>query len=227
MPQTKTFLFSDFWPKPAVGELAVIDYGITADLHLSSIFSNSGDNKTFYQDDYTDNKWTATWVNNYHYQDSMGNMLGIMEVADWYPATDFLRKLSGPIRVTAFVKGYEIPWGAEQKVGDTISKPIKIDSFKSTFFTPPATGRQVVKFVNYFDTFTTVDGKNTYSSVVEVTYDQTFGKTTAGARSWFAKGKGIVQMQWRGNSVDVGDILVCKLNTVKGYINKDRYPVLG
>lgn len=219
------FLFSDYWPKPKVGELVVYDYGVTAGLHLSSITSNSGDNKTFYLDDYTDNKWTATWVNNYYYYSSKGEYKGIMEVADWYPATD-ARKIWGPIRNTVFVKGYEIAWGGIQKVGDKIDVPLKIDSLKSTFFTGPATGRQIVAFVNRYDTFKSLNGSS-YTDVLEIAYDQSWGSKTSGARYWYARAQGIVQMQWRGNGADVGSPMPVTITTLKGYINKDRYPVLG
>lgn len=224
MANTDTFLFSDYWPQPQPGVLVVVDYGITANLHLSSIFSYV-DGSIWHQDDYTDTKWTATWINNYHYIDSTGKDWGIRELADWYPATSWPQKMFGSIKVTAFTKGYEIFWGGFQKVGDIIDAPIKIDPFKSTFPAWPSTGRQVVKFVGRYDRMTLVDKSATYNDVIEVTYDQTFGKT-AGARYWYARGKGIVQMQWRGNAVDVGDILPCKITTLKGYIGKNRYPVL-
>lgn len=226
MANTDTFLFSDYWPQPAMGSLVVVDYGITAGLHLSSIFSY-GDGSIWYQDDYTDNKWTATWVNNYHYIDSTGKDWGIREIADWYPATSWPQKMFSSIKVTAFCKGYEIFWGGLQKVGDVIDAPIRIDPFKSSFPSWPTPGRQVVKFVGRYDSMTLIDKSMTHKDVVEITYDQTFGSKTAGARYWYAKGKGIVQMQWRGNAVDVGDILPCTVTTVKGYINKDRYPVLS
>lgn len=219
-----TFFFSDYWPHPKVGELVKIDYGVTAGLHLSSICSNSGDNKIFYLDDYTDNVWTATWVNDYYHVDKNGIAKGLMETEDWYPAKSY-QKVWGNIRATKFVPGYEIPWGGVQKIGDKIDAKLIIDPVRSTFFTAPAFGRQVVEFVSRSDTFTV--GSKTYYDVVEITYDQTFGSKTAGARYWFAKGMGIVQMKWRSNGSDVGDILPCTITTFKGYINKDRYPILS
>lgn len=220
-----TFLFSDYWPKPTVGNLVKIDYGITAGQRLRSIFSNSGDNKIWHQDDYTDDKWTATWINNYFYIDDNGKQKGIVEIADWYPARNWLQNIFSPISVTTFYKGYEIPWGGVQKVGDVIDAKLWINPLKSSFPTWGSTGRQVVKFVKRYFTFKTVDKKQTYTDVVEITYDQTFGDKTAGARYWYAKGIGIVQMQWRGFGQDVGDILPCTVTYHKGFINKQRYPV--
>ena len=223
MSSSDTFLFSDYWPKPNEGELYRIDYGVTAGLHLSSIFSYH-DGNIWYQDDYTDDKWTATWVNKYHYTNN-GEDIGIIEIADWYPSTTWINKLFGKIKVTGFWPGYEIPWGGVQKVGDVIDKKLMISPFHSTPLAWFTSGRQVVKFVGRYDSMTLIDKSATYNDVIEITYDQSFASKTAGARYWYARGVGIIQMQWRGNSADVGDILPCTNKVLKGYIDADRNPV--
>jgi hypothetical protein len=64
-----------------------------------------------------------------------------------------------------------------------------------------------------------------YNDVLEVTYDQTFGEKTAGARSWFAKDFGIVETQWRWKGQDIGDILPMTIRIDNGYIDENKYPV--
>jgi hypothetical protein len=220
---TDTFVFSDYWPKPENGELHMFSAFNPADQkNIDSIVWNSGDNKIFFQEDYHAEKWTATWVMDYNYRDSMGNYLGVMETADIYPKYSY--QFWTKFRTTSFEKGYAIPWGGIQKVGDVIDRPLKISLFGSTFFTFPAPGRQVVKFVDRHSTYTNSRGVS-YKDVLEVTYDQTFGEKTAGARSWFAKGFGIIETQWRHKGQDVGEKLPMTIMIGDGYIDENKYPV--
>jgi hypothetical protein len=220
---SESFNFSDYWPKPDLGKLYHYKGFNPADQkYIEWVVWNTGENGIFFQEDYHDSKWTATWVMNYQYYDSNNNYLGVMETADIYPKYSY--QFWANFRTTSFVKGYEIPWGGLQKVGDLIDKPLKISFFNSTFFTFPSPGRQVVKFEARHPTYVNKNGV-LYNDVLEVTYDQTFGEKTAGARSWFAKDFGIVETQWRWKGQDIGDILPMTIRIDNGYIDENKYPV--
>ena len=212
------FLFRDYWPQPKVGELAIFDFGLGADgKPYSWITWNSGDSRTFYQEDYHDNKWTSTWVMDYLAS------RGVTEVADIYPRRSY--QVWTSYRTTAFAKGKEIFWGGIQNISDEFNSPIQIDPVASTLFEAPTTGNQRVKFCNQYSLFKTAHG--TYNDVVEIEYDQSFsGGTSVGWRAWHAKGVGIVRINWRSAGKDVGGIYDGKVSVVKGKI-VNKYPVIG
>lgn len=206
------FLFRDYWPRPIAGNLSIHNFGNGADgKPYSFMVWNSGDNRHYYQEDYHDNKWTATWVMDY-----LGEK-GVTETADIYPryAYQFWTKY----RTTAFVKGKEILWGGIQNIGDEFTVDLMIDPVNSTKFELPTPGKQRVKFCNQYNLF------NGYTDVIEIEYDQTFGKKTAGWRAWHARGVGIVQIKWRWKGNDIGDPIPATVSVVKGKI-VNKYPVL-
>lgn len=193
-----SFKFSDYWPQPEIGKTVTFDYGVGADgKSLVSTYTNSGDSKVFYLDDYVDGQWKDRWVLDY-FTDR-----GILETADVYPAHSYQFWTSR--RTTAFIPGYEIPWGNEQEVGDRIDREICISLWRSTPIEWCSQGRQVVEFVKQQKTFTAKNGLK-YKDVLEVTYDQSFGgKPSVGNRGWYAKGIGLVQLTWRSEGNDVGN----------------------
>ena len=206
------FLFRDYWPRPIAGNLSIHNFGNGADgKPYSFMVWNSGDNRHYYQEDYHDNKWTATWVMDY-----LGEK-GVTETADIYPryAYQFWTKY----RTTAFVKGKEILWGGIQNIGDEFTVDLMIDPVNSTKFELPTPGKQRVKFCNQYNLF------NGYTDVIEIEYDQTFGNKTAGWRAWHARGVGIVQIKWRWKGNDIGDPIPATVSVVKGKI-VNKYPVL-
>lgn len=213
------FYFREYWPQPKVGQLVINDQGIGADNKpISFITWNSGDDKVFYQEDYHDNQWKATWVNDYY------DWRGLVEKADIYPKRKY--QVWTDYRTVAFKPGKEIFWGYVQNVGDEFNSPIEIDPITSTKFEWPQKGNQYVKFCNQYSLFKTADGKKTYNDVIEVIYDQSFGSSpAAGARSFFAKGLGIVQLTWRYDGKDVGGPLISNIVTKNGKI-VNKYPVL-
>lgn len=220
---SKEFLFSDYWAAPEPGYLhETMAFNPADQKDIGWITWYTGEGRVFRQEDYHGGEWDATWVNDYNFKDSMGNFLGIMELEDIYPRQSY--QFWTKFRTTAFTDGHAIPWGGLQKIGDVIDKPLKISALKSTFFTFPSPGRQVVKFIAKYDEYTNALGV-TYKDVLEVTYDQTFGDKTAGARSWYARNYGIIETRWRYNGADVGDKLGMKLRIGNGYIDKNKYPV--
>jgi hypothetical protein len=214
-----TFNYVDYWSQPKVGELAIFDFGLGADNKpYSWITWNTGDNRHFYQEDYHDNKWQATWVMDYF------GPKGVTETADIYPKRSY--QFWTRYRTTAFVRGKEILWGSLQNIGDEFNAPIQIDAIASTKFEAPTPGNQRVKFCNRYSTFKTADGKKNYKDVVEIEYDQTFGDKTSGWRAWHARGIGITQINWRWKGNDVGSPFVANIVTKKGKI-VNKYPVIG
>jgi hypothetical protein len=212
------FLFSDYWPKPKVGELTVFDFGLGADnLPYSFIMWSKGDGSHYYQEDYHNNKWQSTWYLNYF------DKRGILETADDYPKRSYQWWTS--YRTVAFSKGKDIIWGGVQDIGDVIEAPCVIDAIRSTKFEAPKVGNQKVSFIKHHDSFTTFDKKFSYKDVVQIAYDQTWDGKTTGWRAWHAKGIGIVQIVWRYNGNDVGNPISATVTTVKGKI-VNKYPVL-
>lgn len=192
------FLAKDYWPQPTVNCSIMQEFTTNYDgKKLYSIFSlDPNDWSKVYQDDYVEDKWVARWLMKYDTPN------GVIEYGDQYPATDW-RKIWGPKRSTIFEKGKEIVWGNIQQVGDEVSAPIKIDMFNSTFFTGPSEGYQWVKFVSRKDKYTVADGSATYDDVIEIEYDQQWGKDIHGARQWMARDIGIIQLKWRNDRKDV------------------------
>lgn len=225
MANNETFLFSDYWPQPSLGTLVIMEYSVKG-LQYSSIIGYENES-IWYQYNYIDNKWTETLVYNYHYIDTTGKDIGIKEIENQSIVTSFLQKIFMNIKRTKFCKAYEIRWGGLQKIGDIIDSQIKIDTFKSSFPIWPLSSRQVVKFVGCYDSLTLVDQSETYNDIIEITYDKILASKTIGARYWYAKGIGIIQMQQRINFVETGDMIPVRISIVKGHINKERYPVLG
>lgn len=212
------FIFRDYWPRPVAGEISIHDFGKGADgKPYSFIVWNSGDNRNYFQEDYHDNKWTATWVMDY-----LGEK-GVTEVADIYPR--YFYQFWTKYRTTSFVKGKEILWGGIQNISDEFTVDLMIDPVTSTKFEAPTPGKQRVKFCNQYSLFVTYDGQKKYNDVIQIEYDQTFGNKTSGWTAWHAKGIGITQILWRWQGRDVGVPLVANVTTKKGYI-KDKYPVL-
>jgi hypothetical protein len=206
------FLFRDYWPRPIAGNLSIHNFGNGADgKPYSFMVWNAGDNRHYYQEDYHDNKWTATWVMDY-----LGEK-GVTETADIYPRYPY--QFWTKYRTTAFVKGKEILWGGIQNIGDEFTVDLMIDPVNSTKFELPTPGKQRVKFCNQYNLF------NGYTDVIEIEYDQTFGNKTAGWRAWHARGVGIVQIKWRWKGNDIGDPIPATVSVVKGKI-VNKYPVL-
>jgi hypothetical protein len=202
------FLFSDYWPQPKVGELAVFDFGLGADnKQYSFIVWNSGDSRHFYQEDYHDNKWQSTWHNDYF------DKRGIVETADDYPKYSY--QIWTSYRTTAFKPGKEILWGGTQEIGEEFNAPCDIDSLRSTKFEAPTKGNQRVKFCSL------------KKDILEIEYDQTWGdKPSTGWRAFHKKGVGITKIIWRYKGQDVGNPIPAKVNIIKGTI-KNKYPVIG
>ena len=139
-----TFAYKDYWPQPAPGYLSIHDLGKGADgKPYSFIMWNSGDNRHFYQEDYQDNKWSATWVMDY-----LG-VRGVTETADIYPRRSY--QFWTTYRTTAFVPGKEIIWGGLGEVGHEFNAPIEIDPIASTKFEAPTRGNQRAKFCNQYN----------------------------------------------------------------------------
>lgn len=212
--EVMSYKIKDYWPQPKIGQLQTHNYFNPADKKpFTNIFHTDG--RYFYCEDYHDYIWQATWIMDYDHPN------GVMEMVDIYPSKSY--QVWTKYRTTAFESSKEIPWGNVVNVGDKIDQELQISVTKSTFFTPPLKGRQVVNFVTHHNSFTV--GSKTYTDVLEITYDQTFNNQTGGAHSWFAKGIGIVQLQWRGNNTDVGERLPADISIKNGII-KDKYPVL-
>lgn len=212
------FLFSDYWPKPKVGELAVFDFGLGADnLRYSFIVHSKGDGQHYLQEDYHDNKWQSTWYLNYF------DKRGIIETADDYPKRSYQWWTS--YRTVAFCSGKEIIWGGAQEIGDVIEAPCIIDPIKSTKVEIPKKGNQKIYFIKQHDSFTTFDKRFTYKDVIQMAYDQTWDGKSTGWRGWYAKGLGLVQLVWRYNGNDVGNPFCSTVTTLNGNI-VNKYPVL-
>lgn len=211
------FLFREYWPQPKVGELAIFNFGNGADgKPYSWITWNSGDNRHFFQEDYHDNKWQATWVMDY-----LGDR-GVLETADIYPRRAY--QFWTQYRTTAFTKGKEIFWGGLQNIGDEFNSPIQIDAIASTKFEAPTPGNQRVKFCNQLTMLRTPHGN--WNDVIEIEYDQSFGSNpSTGWRAWHARGIGIVRIVWRYKGNDVGSPFDGMVSTSKGKI-VNKYPVL-
>lgn len=211
------FLFRDYWPQPKLGDLAIFDFGKGTDgKPYSFIMWNSGDDRHFFQEDYHDNKWQATWVMDY-----LGET-GVTESADIYPRRSY--QFWTKYRTTAFTRGKEILWGGLQNIGDEFNAPIEIDPIASTKFEAPTKGNQRVKYCNQYSLLKTAYGN--WNDVIEIEYDQSFsGKPATGWRAWHARGVGIVRITWRYNGADVGNYVDGKVTTVKGNII-NKYPVL-
>ena len=212
------FLFSDYWPQPKVGELAVFDFGKGADgLPYSYICWNSGDNRHYYQEDYHDSKWTSTWHMDYF------SPRGIIETADEYPKYSYQFWTS--YRTTSFYSGKEIFWGGTQKIGDEFNAVCQIDPVSSTKFEAPTIGNQRVKFTALYSSLTTHSGTK-YNDVLEIEYDQSWnGGASTGWRGWYARGIGVIRIIWRYKGIDVGQNYDATITTLKGTI-KNKYPVL-
>ena len=208
------FLIREYWPQPKKDELIHHEYYNPADQKtITNVFYIKPNDPYVYQEDYHGGKWTATWVMDYNHPN------GVMELIDIYPAKKY--QFWTKYRTTAFENGKEIPWGKIQKVGDKIDQELKISFFKSTPFIWPEKGRQVVEFVDHYEKFITTNSVE-YNDVLEVAYDQTFGKTTSGARMFFAKNIGIIQMQWRGFTKEVGEPMPVKTKIGKGFIDSNK-----
>jgi len=207
------YTIKEYWPQPRPSELIQHEYYNPADQKtITNVFYSKINDPYVYQEDYHGGQWTATWVMDYNHPN------GVMELIDIYPAKKY--QFWTKYRTTAFVDGKEIPWGKIQKVGDRIDQELQISLFKSTPFIFPEKGRQVVDFVAHHDMIMVGDAK--YRDVLEITYDQTFGKMTAGARSLFAKGIGIVRLQWRGFGKDVGEPMPAKTKIGRGIVTEDK-----
>lgn len=190
----ETFNFSDYWPKPTIAEsIEQVGTNFDGTTFKSTFALDPNDTTTVWQDDYVDGEWRDRWV--LKIKDGE-----VVEVADEYKA-DFYQFWTNR-RVTAFADGSEIKWGGTQHLGDVIEEPAQISWWKSTFFTAPSLGLQRVEFYDQFNRFTVADGSAQYNDVLEVIYDQTWNGKTAGARMWFAKGIGIIQLSWRHESQD-------------------------
>lgn len=208
----ETYNIKEYWPQPQLNRIIQHEYYNPADQKIiRNVFYIK--DKYVYEEDYHGGVWTASWVMDYN------NPRGVMELVDIYPAKSY--QIWTKYRTTAFVSGKEIPWGNVQKVGDRIDQELEISFFKSTPFIWPEKGRQVVDFVAHHDKFTNSKG-DTYYDVLEITYDQTFGKMTSGARSFFARGIGIVQLQWRGYGKDVGEPMGVTTKSGVGMISEDK-----
>ena len=208
-----SFDIKQYWPQPKPNQLIQHEYYNPADQKtITNVFYTKPNDPYVYQEDYHGGQWTATWVMDYNHPN------GVMEMVDIYPAKKY--QFWTKYRTTAFVEGKEIPWGKVQKIGDHIDQELEISFFKSTPFIFPEKGRQIVDFVAHYEVFITNGAK--YFDVLEITYDQTFGKMTAGARSFFAKGIGIVQLQWRGFGKDVGEPMPVKTKVGIGMIDTDK-----
>jgi hypothetical protein len=213
MMMYRTFDIKEYWPQPKPGELIQHEYYNPADQKIiGNVFYTKPNDRYVYQEDYHGGEWKATWVMDYNHPN------GVMELVDIYPAKKY--QFWTKFRTTAFVAGKEIPWGKVQKVGDIIDQELQISAIKSTPFIWPEKGRQVVNFVAHYETFDV--GTTVYKDVLEIAYDQTFGKMTAGARSFQAKGIGIVQMQWRGFGKDVGTPMPAVTKTGPGIVTEDK-----
>lgn len=189
-----TFYFGDYWPKPTLTK-SISQEGTNYDGGtLKSTFAvDPNDSNIIWQDEYVNGKWQDRWI-------IKTGPDQVVETADIYPAMRYQFWTSK--RITAFVPGKEIKWGGTQKLGDIINEPCKISWFRSTLFTPGITGNQVVEFYDQYTNFTVADGSAQYKDVLEVIYDQTWNNKTAGARMWFARGIGIVQLSWRDTFKD-------------------------
>ena len=208
-----TFYFGDYWPQPTIFT-SIRQDGINFDgTTFSSVFSvDPNDTTTIRQDDYVDGEWRDRWILKYGPD-------GVLEIADEYKA-DFYQFWTNR-RVVAFAHGKEIKWGGDQKLGDVIDADATIDWLRSTFFTAPSRGRQRVEFFDQFNRFTVADGSAQYNDVIEVIYDQTWNGKTAGARMWFARGIGIIQLSWRHEGQDTDMIkspMVFKFSAVEPVI---------
>ena len=211
------FLFRDYWPKPQPGELSIHDFGKGADgKRYCFMVWNSGDNRHYYQEDYHDNKWQATWCMDY-----LGDK-GVTEYADVYPKRSY--QVWADYRTTAFAPGKEIQWGGLHEIGDEFNAPIQIDPIKSTKFEAPTKGSQRVKFLNQYSLFQTTKGN--WNDVIEIEYDQGFGNDpSTGWHGWYVKNVGVVRIIWRYKGADVGGPFDAKVTILQGHI-ANKYPVL-
>jgi len=207
------FIFREYLPQPQAGYLSIHNFGNGADGQpYSFMVWNSGDNRHYFQEDYHNNKWTSTWCMDY-----LGNQ-GVTETADIYPKYSYQFWTS--YRTTAFVAGKEILWGNIQNIGDEFNAPIQIDPVESTKVQAPSSGNQRVKYCNQYNLF------NEYTDVIELEYDQSFnGGTSSGWRAWHARGVGIIQIKWRYNGQDIGNVYPATVSVIKGKI-VNKYPVL-
>ena len=204
-----SFDIKQYWPQPKLNQLIQHEYYNPADQKtITNVFYTKPNDPYVYEEDYHGGQWTATWVMDYNHSD------GVMEMVDIYPAKKY--QFWTKYRTTGFVEGKEIPWGKVQNIGDRIDEELEISIFKSTPFIFPEKGRQVVDFVAHHESF------NEYKDVLEITYDQTFGKMTAGARSFFARVIGILQLQLRGFGKDVGTPMPAKTKIGNGIIDADK-----
>lgn len=189
------FSFKDYWPKPSL-DYSISQEGTNFDgTTLKSTFAlNPNDINIIWQDDYIDGVWQARWILQYDTPN------GVIESADIYPAKTY-QFWTGK-RTTAFVSGKEIWWGGKQQLGDIVEHPCQISWWKSTLFTPGIKGNQIVEFYDHYARYTVADGTAQYKDVLEVMYDQTWNGRTTGARMWYAKDIGIVQLSWRSEFED-------------------------
>lgn len=191
-----SFSFRDYWTRPTIFNSIYVNFGVNYDgKTYGQIYSvNPKDWSTIWIDDIRAGVWLDRWYMKYD------TPRGIIEYADAYPKKAY--QLFSQWSVLRFVSGQEIFWGGNQKIGDTVTTSFVVNPFTSTFPTPPGSGTQTMKFLTQYSSFKTK--KNvTYKDVIVVTYDQNFNGKNIGARYWFARGKGIIQLSWRNNGQDI------------------------
>ena len=153
----------------------------------------------------SDSDENGVWHDNWLLQYSP--VLGVIEVADWYPQTNsWLAALFGPVQKE--VLSNPICWGGAVAVPSTISNSPKYNPLASTpIYCASGSGFQAISFETLLPSMTLNNG-TTYENVLQFVYAQSWGgKAPTGARYWMAKGVGPIAIQWLGFN-SLGAIIV-------------------
>ena len=133
------------------------------------------------------NKWQNTWFLH------VGNQGLVEEWRDDTPLSGLPALIFGGKRTVQMEP--PIGWGGDaQEIGRVYANIPEIQGLQST---PPEldqNGFQAVAFEALLSSFETAHGS--YTDVLQILYQQTWKKVTAGARFWMAKGIGPIALQW-------------------------------
>ncbi|MDE2106711.1 MAG: hypothetical protein KGL39_56370 [Patescibacteria group bacterium] len=182
-----------YWPFFTTNELRKFDYyyeGQTG-IQFSSAFMYDKSSNSMLQ---IDTDGSGAYKDSWYLQYRPG--FGLAEWRDGYPNNG----------VTNFFT--PIGWGDTQLVPGIYNNNPIINPFTTRPLTLNLFGKQSIVYEALLDTFTLRDGTS-YTNVLQLVYQQTWGSKTAGARYWMAYGVGPVALDWvapdaNGKIVTVG-----------------------
>ena len=188
---TESVFVAKYWHFYKTAEKRRFDYYLKGNSksQFSSTFSyDAATDSMLYVDADENGKWKDTWYLQYR------KGFGIAEWRDTYPSGQ-TKTFSTPIG-----------WGDTELIGSTYSNVPRVDILRTWPPCLPLTGQQYVNYEAVLPTFKLRDGK-VYKDVLQMLYQQQFGKTRGGARGWFAAGVGPIALEWVAPD-DKGNIVV-------------------